>query len=95
MKGYPFATLEAKSRSWLTTLEQSSGPEVVVELAAERAILVNAIRTGCSPQQSALPMLLSADEALKGFVLECRDQGTLACSKALLRKMPIYVILLN
>ncbi|KAK4839106.1 hypothetical protein QYF36_019190 [Acer negundo] len=25
----------AKSRSWLTTLEQSSGPEVVAELAAE------------------------------------------------------------
>jgi len=45
---------------------------------------VNAIRTGCSPQQRALPMLLSAAEALKGFVLECRDQGTLSnpCGKS-------------
>jgi len=54
---------------------------VVAELAAEfrsEHILVNAIRIGCLPQQSALPMLLSAAEAKKGFVLGCRDQGTLS-----------------
>lgn len=37
--------------------------------------MVNAIRIGCLPQ---LPMPLSAAEALKGFVLGCRDQGTLS-----------------
>ncbi|KAJ0103127.1 hypothetical protein Patl1_06112 [Pistacia atlantica] len=57
----------AQARRWWLNSPQSSG--------ASKTILVNAIRIGCLPQ---LPMLRSAAEALKGFVLGCRDQGTLS-----------------
>uniref|UniRef100_K4BAI9 Uncharacterized protein n=1 Tax=Solanum lycopersicum TaxID=4081 RepID=K4BAI9_SOLLC len=52
----------AQTRRWWLNSPQSSGAErhLTVRKGASKTILVNAIRTGCSPQQSALPMLLSA-----------------------------------